>query len=387
MADKPNPIRSIFETAAEPPKAAAESTPGPQPETPNAPQAEAAKPAPPPPSRGPDGARLHFTSIAPQAWEHPADAAALASLRRLPGFDSFLRKFLSAIGERRLRYLYLASAVRVTDRQFASLHRTLLACCDVLDVKQIPELYVSQSPIVNAGAVGLDDPFIVLHSAALENFDEEELAFVIGHELGHIASQHVLYKTMLHLMLSLTVGRFGLPMVALLGLVAALKEWDRKSELSSDRAGLLCVQDAATAYRALMKTAGGPRTADMDTDEFARQAEEYERGGDLRDGALKLLNLLGQTHPFPVLRLAELRRFVDAGDYANILRGEYPRRGEVEDRPLRDQFAAGADAYKSRLNEAEDPLLKLLNELGSSVSEAGAAVWDQVRGVFNRKSE
>ncbi len=55
--------------------------------------------------------------------------------------------------------------------------------------------------------------------------------------------------------LQIGLGRVGLPGLALFAVVAVLKEWDRKSELSADRAGLLCVQDPATSYRILERTA------------------------------------------------------------------------------------------------------------------------------------
>ncbi|MSQ04251.1 MAG: M48 family peptidase [Myxococcales bacterium] len=206
-------------------------------------------------------------------------------MRRLPGFDTFLRRFMGAIGVRRLRYLYLASAVRVNENQFTDLHRAYRECCEILDLQKIPELYVSQSPIVNAGAIGLDEPFIVLNSATLELYPPEEIPFVLGHELGHILSNHVLYKTMLRILLQMSLGRMGLPGLAIMAIVAGLKEWDRKSELSSDRAGLLCVQDADTAYRILMKMADGPQIHQMDHKEFEKQADEYERGGDVRSSS------------------------------------------------------------------------------------------------------
>ena len=335
----------------------------------------------------PTAEKLRFPGMSPRAYEHPADAAAMAALRKLPGFDTFLRRFMGAIGERRLRYLYLASAVRVNERQFSELYAAYRECCEILDIQKIPELYVSQSPIVNAGAIGLDEPFIVLNSATLELYPTDEIPFVLGHELGHILSDHVLYKTMLRILLQLGLGRMGLPGLAILGIIAALKEWDRKSELSSDRAGLLCVQDADTAYRILMKMAGGPQTHQMDAGEFRKQAEEYERGGDLRDSALKLLNLLWLSHPFPVLRLAELERFVERGDYAQILRGEYVRRTDMDDRRIIDEWSAGANAYKQRKAESEDPLMNFLRDFGSSVGEAGSSVWDSVRGAFKKKTE
>jgi len=336
-----------------------------------------------PPTEGPASTRLRFPDLAAPTYEHPADAAAMAALRRVPGFDALLRRFVGAIGERRLRYLYLASAVRVSEGQFRDVHRVFRESCEILDLQRTPELYVSQNPIVNAGAIGIDEPFVVLHSATLELYTPDELRFVIGHELGHIVSEHVLYKTMLRLLLQIGLGRVGLPGLAILGVVAALKEWDRKSELSADRAGLLCLQETEAADRVLMKMAGGPQVAQMDTAEFVRQADEYERGGDLRDGALKLLNLLWLSHPFPVLRLAELRDYVASGAYDRVLRGDYTRRAELSARRVVDDWKAGAQSYQERMAESEDPLAAFLRDLGTNVSDVGAVIkekWASIRG-------
>jgi Zn-dependent protease with chaperone function len=373
MNDESDRIKAIFSQAR---------TTGPEPGS-AAPSDTPAGPEVVSPGDGPASARLRFPDIAAPTYEHPADAAAMAALRKVPGFDQLLRRFVGAIGERRLRYLYLASAVRVNERQFRDVDRVFRESCEILDMPRMPELYVSQNPIVNAGAIGIDEPFVVLHSATLELYTTDELRFVIGHELGHILSEHVLYKTMLRLLLQIGLGRVGLPGLAILGVVAALKEWDRKSELSADRAGLLCLQDADAADRVLMKMAGGPQIAQMDTAEFARQADEYERGGDLRDGALKLLNLLWLSHPFPVLRLAELRRYVASGAYDAVLRGAYTRRSDLATGRVVEEWRAGAQSYRDRFAESEDPLAAFLRDLGAGVSDVGAVLrekWAAIRG-------
>ncbi|MEZ4466237.1 MAG: M48 family metallopeptidase [bacterium] len=300
--------------------------------------------------------RVLLLGIGPRAWEHPADRAALEALRKVPGFDTVLRRSFGLVSERSLRLLYLANAVEVGPRQFKRVHALFTECCAILDAPKRPQLFVTQYPIVNAGAVGVDDPFIVLNSGTLDLLTDDELRFVLGHELGHALSGHVLYKTMLHLMLRLVFSRVGLPGMLLTGVIMALKEWDRKSELSSDRAGLLCLQDPATAWRVHMKMAGGSRVDEMDVDAFVEQAAAYEAGGDVRDGALKFINLLGQTHPFPVLRLAELKRWVEQGAYAAILAGDYPRRDQAGD--FRADVTASVEAYRSSVAEFGRPLLE-----------------------------
>lgn len=326
--------------------------------------------------------RVRLAEISPRAWEHPADRAALTAMRKVPGFDLFVRKFVGLISERRLRYLFLGSAVRVNERQFRDVNRLYAECLEILDVDPRPELFVAQTPFVNAGAVGSDEPFIVLNSATLELTDDAELRMVIGHELGHILSGHVLFKTMLAILIRLSVARLGIPLVGLVrfAIITALLEWDRKSELSSDRAALLCGQDPWVAYRLFMKMAGGKAVDQMDITEFVAQAEEYEAGGDKLDSVLKLLNLSGQRHPFWVLRLAEIKRWVERGDLQHILDGEYPRRGADEEASVVDDFKDSAKTYKDSAAETKDPLFQTIRDLGSQIAESGSSFFGNLFG-------
>jgi Zn-dependent protease with chaperone function len=233
-------IKKVFEDAAKEPKPEPVPQSGPQP---------GSEPGP--------GGRVRFPDISSRTWEHPADRAALAALRKVPGLDTLLKKVFGFVSERSLKLLYLANAVEVSPRQFKKVNAIFEDCCSILDVPKRPQLFVAQHPIVNAGAVGIDEPFIVLNSGALDLLDDEELRFVVGHELGHVMSGHALYKTMLHLLLQAVAGRAGLSSLVLSAIIMALREWDRKSELSSDRAGLLCLQNPQIAHRVHMKMAGG----------------------------------------------------------------------------------------------------------------------------------
>jgi len=225
--------------------------------------------------------RRILTDISPQAWEHPADRAALNALRKVPGFDLALRKIFGMFGERAIRLAFKANAVRVSEKQYPWIHERTLRVCEIMDLKEIPEVYVSQTPLVNAGAVGMSDPFIVLNSSMLEVLNHDEVEAVLAHEVGHILSGHVLYRTLLLLIMRLALFRYPIAGLALLPILWALLEWYRKSELSCDRAALLAVQDKDVVMSSLMQLAGGTRGETLDLPEFIAQSEEYREGGDL----------------------------------------------------------------------------------------------------------
>ena len=335
------------------------------------------------------GVRVRLPGLSSRAYEHPADRSALVALRRLSGFDLVLRRLSGLLRERRHRLLYLAASVRVDSRQFASVDRILRQAVDTLDLDRRPELFVVQEPRPLAVTLGMDEPFVVVSTAMLDLLDDDELRFVLGHEMGHVASGHAVYQTMLlHLVrLSRNLGWLPVGYWGLRALIAALMEWARKAELSGDRAGLLAGQDPDVALRVHMKLAGGARLADMDPAAFLEQAADYDASGDLRDGVLKLLNLEGQTHPFAVLRAAELQRWAGSGEYAAILAGDYPRRADDPTVSVTDEVRAAARSYKESFDLSADPLVSVLRDLGGGVAGGVAGARDRVAAWMRQRPE
>lgn len=347
--------------------------------------------------------KVIFPNISPRAWEHPADRAALSALQSIPGLDMLLQKMVGATTERSLRLVALSSAVRVSERQFAKVHKLFREACHVLDVKAPPELFVSASPFVNARAVGMEKPFIMLNSSLLDTLTEEELLAVIAHEIGHCLSGHLLYSTLLVMLTNFTMpilSNIPLGGAAVMAIRMALMEWYRKSELSCDRAGLLVVQDPDVCYTLEMKLAGGRQVSEMNINEFFAQAFEYESGGTMMDSVHKILNLLGETHPFPVLRLVELKKWVDAGDYARILSGGFAQEGEAGTRAyhaphyatpedakqerLVDNIKSAARKYKEDLAESSDPLVEKVSDLASSAADTAKTIAENMRKRFEK---
>ncbi len=322
--------------------------------------------------------RRTLPDIAPVTWEHPADRAALQALRAIPGVDEVIRKVLAILGgERGIRLLFQANAVRVGPSQFPRLWLMHLENCTTFGWDKIPEVYVTQTPIFNAGAYGIDDPFIVLHSAALEILDEDEIRTLLAHELGHVMSGHSLYRTIAAILALVSLG--ALPMlagIALLPVKLAFLEWSRKSELSADRAGLLGCQDVMVAQRLDLKMAGGVRggfftNADLNLDAFMAQAHEYVTTNEGLDVVYKVLHTLGVTHPMHTVRAAEIQKWVAAGDYERILAGEYVRRGSPEDqRPLGEHWKDAKDYYSK---EAKDFGQQVGDAVRSTASKAAEA--------------
>jgi Zn-dependent protease with chaperone function len=330
----------------------------------------------------PDRSRVRLPGISSRAYEHPADRSALVALRKLTGFDVLLRRLSGLFSDRSLRLMYLASGVKVPDRQFPQLNEMLRDGSYVLDLPQVPELFVIQDGTVNAMALGSDNPFIVVTTGMVNLYDAEEMRFAIGHELAHVLSGHAVYRTMMFHLINLAQRIAWMPIgyLGLRAIIWGLEEWYRKSELSCDRGGLLAGQDVDAARRALMKMAGGSRLSEMSPDAFHDQAHEYDAVPDVRDSLLKLMQLQGTKHPFAVVRFAELDRWAASGDYARILAGDYPRREDDQSAKIGDEVRSAARAYQDSWNRSEDPLIGLVRGVADTAAGAGERIFSGIFG-------
>jgi Zn-dependent protease with chaperone function len=330
----------------------------------------------------PDRSRVRLPGLSPRAYEHPADRSALVALRKLTGFDTVLKQLMGLFPERAIRLTFLASAVKVSERQFPHIYEMVRDGCYILDMDKVPDVYVAQTPFPNAMAIGFKDPIIVLHTSLVDLCDPEELRAVIGHELGHILSGHAVYRTMLFILIMIAANLAWFPIadIGIRAIVWGLEEWFRKSELSCDRAGLLACQDIDASRRVLMKLAGGSHLAEMNADAFHEQAREYDAVPDLRDSFLKLLQLQGNTHPFAVVRFAEIDHWYSSGAYERILNGDYPRREDDRDASVTEEVRNAAKAYQESWSRSEDPLIGLVRGGLGNVARAGSGIFDRFSG-------
>ena len=321
--------------------------------------------------------RIALPDIAAVSWEHPADRAALQALRAVPGFDDVVRKIIAILGgERGIQLLFQGNAVRCGPRQFPIAHALHIEVVATFGWHEVPPLFVSQTPVFNAGAYGVDHPFIVLHSAALELLDEEELRALIAHEMGHVVSGHSLYRTIAEIFLMVSLS--ALPIlagIALLPIRLAILEWSRKSELSADRAGLLGGQNVLASQQLFMKMAGAYRGAmesgQMHLDPFMQQAGEYLASNEGLDVVYKVLNTLALTHPMHTVRAAELQAWIASGAYERILRGEYVRRGtEAKERPLGEDMREAGRYYRDEAREVAGRVADAAKQAGEKAREA-----------------
>lgn len=277
--------------------------------------------------------RITFPGISPAAFVADTDRIALEALKKVPLLPLVVQKFYE-VGIDRWLYCYnMSMSVRCGPNQYKTLYNILRESCDVLDMPE-PELYISSNPFPNAFAGGVERPYITLRSSIVETLTDEELYHLIGHELGHIKANHVLYMSVANVLAPLLemIGRrtLGLGDVASIGLVLAMYEWYRQAEITADRAGLLVAQSLDTSIDANVALTAGPNRLrhEMSREAFMDQARAYQDAGTLESIGKVLIFLLMSstyTHPMPVHRTQELERWVLSGAYDRIIHGDYAK--------------------------------------------------------------
>jgi Zn-dependent protease with chaperone function len=319
--------------------------------------------------------RVRLEGISPRAWEHPADKAAFSLLRGIPGLPELLVQVGGLTSDRALRLHWLGSSLRASPLLFPDLYSAVAEACRVLDLSPVPEVFVAPGLGLNAMAMGFEKPFLVVTTGLLKELSEDELLAVLGHEIAHIKAGHMVYRTVLWLLTNLSLSLMQVGEWVRLPVVAALKDWERKSEHSCDRAGALVCQNPEAARRALIKISYPGHGDHIDEAEVLKQAADYDTSTDLLDSLYKFLNVANLSHPLLVPRVAELERWCREPVYAAILTGTYARTDQKAD-PAQEAAVDAQEAwsaFKDDLNRSADAGNQML---GKAVGEAERLLGD-----------
>lgn len=275
-------------------------------------------------------------NLLPFEYEHPFDAKALDALQETTGLDTVVRFFNKHAIERIFTIQKTGSGIHVTAANYPKIHSILDRVCDIINLPKRPDLYLEWGYNINACAIGAESPIIVLNSGSVDLLTDDELCFLIGHEVGHIKSQHMLYHQLGNVLPSIgsILGEvtLGLGKLVSTPLQYALFHWMRMSEFSADRAGLLACQDIETATRVMIKWSGVPIRYfnGIQLESFMEQARRFEHLDYANLNKLvKFFSIMEQSHPWTVMRAAELLRWFEGGEYAQVLNRETKDRHHI----------------------------------------------------------
>lgn len=250
-------------------------------------------------------------------YEHPFDKKALESLEGIPFLGKACKWVTSNFVERIYNVQYTGSHLKVTKDSHPNIYKYLEEACRILDMKKIPDLYISWDYGINACTIGAENPIIILNSGLIDLCKDDEIMFIIGHECGHIKSNHMLYHMMAGIINTIIDSIPGGTLLAG-GIQYALYYWNRMSEFTADRAGLLCCQNQDAMIRSFIKMAGLPISEydNIHPETFIRQARDFKMlDYDGMNKLVKFFSIADDSHPWTVMRAAELLRWMDNGEY------------------------------------------------------------------------
>jgi Zn-dependent protease with chaperone function len=271
-----------------------------------------------------------LVGLSPLAYQHALDRRAIAAIRSIPGAAELLRKVLEHAADRTVHFMFMADSIRCEEDQFPELIALVERARKSLDIPQRPTVFLGESPYMNAMTTGVQAPVIVVQSALLDQMNDREMVAILGHELGHLQTDHPLYQSAARLLLLSAAGASHSVRMLSMPLWRVLLRWVRSAELTADRAALLASRDLGACIGMMLTFAGGNRPGTLSRTKirlapFIRQCRELgkiERSHSL-DALLSSYMSLGRTHPHMAFRVMQLIQWVEHGRYLNVLSGEY----------------------------------------------------------------
>ncbi len=196
------------------------------------------------------------------AFQWAQDGAAMQKLRSIGALNSVARTVSDKVGRPWIEGTF--NAVHVNEKQLPKVHKQAVLAARILDLPYLPDVYVSGERMWDGATYGSDtSSFVVLGTALVTSFQEDELLFLLAREMGHCRAGHALWKTVIRFMMGEQGPKGGLMSGGLLSMLSIttlvegavelpLLAWARQSEITADRAGLLAVRDEKIVRRVLL---------------------------------------------------------------------------------------------------------------------------------------
>jgi Zn-dependent protease with chaperone function/phage FluMu protein Com len=190
------------------------------------------------------------------------DGQAMSTLQNMSVLNSIARTVSDKVGRPWIEATY--NGILIGPNQLPQVWKLAVLAARLIGVPYMPDVYVSGDSMWNTYTFGSDSSsFIVLGTAILTNFHDDDLLFVLAREMGHCRAGHALWKTVIRFIAGDISGHTGVLAGGILNAISPTKliggalemplmAWSRQSEVTADRAGLLAIGDVALARRVLL---------------------------------------------------------------------------------------------------------------------------------------
>ena len=266
--------------------------------------------------------RKKLIDFNPTTILHKDDKAVKERLDAVSGFKSFMMNVVCPLREKMIDVEYLGNGLHVTPDTLPQLYHLLQSVCQSLGAEQIPSLSMVWHYAATAATEGAKNPHVTTLSGAIDLLNDEELTFLLGHEIGHQMCGHKPYHMFLECLYLPVINTIpgGKEWISLIR--TTMLQWYRISDFTADRMGLLACQDINVAVRVLIKMSGLPKKYHNTINEqsFIQQANTFDTMfTSLADRGIKYMLLNAESHPWIVARAAELLKWYQSGEYEQIL--------------------------------------------------------------------
>lgn len=236
-------------------------------------------------------------------------------------FQDFLRVTTSKYREAYNEVENQGEGINITNESLPKMHQQLVDACQILGVKEIPTYSTDWEYAPYHFSNGEKHRRIVMMSGSADLFTDDEMMFVLGHELGHMACGHKPYHMLLETFYMPFVNDAAFKAWASI-IKLPLMEWYRMSDYTADRMGLLCCQDINAAITTMIKKAGLPKKCydKIDVQGFIQQAREFEENfTDTMDRVVKVLSIRSAEFPWLVVRAGKLYDWYHSDEYKQVI--------------------------------------------------------------------
>jgi len=191
------------------------------------------------------------------------DGQAMNKLQSISALHSAVKSVSDKVGRPWIESTF--NGIRLGPRQFPDIWVRAVLAARILGLPKMPDVYISGDSQWNTYTYGTDtSAFIVLGTAILNNFQNDDLLFVLAREMGHCRAGHALWKTVSRFLVGDT-STHGILSNGVLNAISLsptkwiqdavdlpLMAWARQADVTADRAGLLALGDEGLARRVLL---------------------------------------------------------------------------------------------------------------------------------------
>lgn len=311
------------------------------------------------------------------SYRHTLDQEAFEALNHFPRFVGLCEAYIANVDEVAAKIDLLSTTIRISDKQFPKVYQLLPPICEQLDIG-IPDIYYVKSKQLNAWTGGNTAPYICVTSRLVNELPLDLISSVLAHECGHIACNHYLYHSIARLLVG---GIADSPLAKIPAvrkyltpsLVRALLFWDRCSELSADRASVLCDGTPDKTIDLLLRLHGYPH---IDREEFLKQAIDLNAfvNDSKSNKLMELMLTQDETHPRLATRAYECYEWSRSKRFQDIVSGTYTAEPQAEtmdkNEVINAELTVSASPESSDLNAINAALKKVDAELELYTNQA-----------------